>query len=240
RRARRQQDGDGLQHAALERPDLVLRRQQLPEGTAAVGLRSPALEFGRDPNAGGEPFLLPAQLLPGKPAVRRQHGAGQHAARPVEDQGADLQSGDARGSYRAGGVGALRLAVFRRPGEIRAVRFRTYRRRRQPALVGQVPVLDQRQYQGRDIGELAQGRPGTSGIVVARLARMAGRNRRRGDTGAQRGLRYTASDRRRPWQLRPGSRVAQGCEYGYNQVVPPGGIRNELGEMPMTRELFWL
>ena len=124
RRARRQQDGDGLQHAALERSDLVLRRQQLSEGTAAVGLRSPALEFGRDPNAGGEPFLLLAQLLSGEPAVHRQHGAGQHAARPVEDQGADLQSGDARGSYRAGGVGALRLAVFRRSGEIRAVRIR--------------------------------------------------------------------------------------------------------------------
>ncbi len=36
RRARRQQDGDGLQHAALERPDLVLCRQQLPEGPAAL------------------------------------------------------------------------------------------------------------------------------------------------------------------------------------------------------------
>ena len=34
RRARRQQDGDGLQHAALQRPDLVLCRQQLPEGTS--------------------------------------------------------------------------------------------------------------------------------------------------------------------------------------------------------------
>ena len=104
RRARRQQDGDGLQHAALERPDLVLCRQQLPEGTAALLVRPAALEFRRDADAGGQPFLLPAQLLSGEPAVDRQHGAGQHAARSVEGEGAGLQSGDARGSHRAGGI----------------------------------------------------------------------------------------------------------------------------------------
>ncbi len=169
-RARRQQDGDGLQHAALERPDLVLRRQQLPQGTTALGVRPAALEFGCDADAGGEPFLLPAQLLSGEPAVHRQHGARQHAARSVEGEGADLQSGDPRGSHRAGGFGALRLAIFRRPGEIRAVRVRAYRRRGQPAGVGQISVLDQRQYQGRHARGLAQGRPGAQGLVVARLA----------------------------------------------------------------------
>ncbi len=76
---------------------------------------------------------LPAQLLSGEPAVHRQHGARQHAARPVEGQGARLQSGDPRGSHRAGGFGALRLAVLRRPGEICAVRLRPHRRRGQPA-----------------------------------------------------------------------------------------------------------
>ncbi len=53
RRTRRQQDGDGLQHAALERPDLVLCRQQLSEGKTAIVVRSAALEFGRDADAGG-------------------------------------------------------------------------------------------------------------------------------------------------------------------------------------------
>ncbi len=67
---------------------------------------------------------------------------------------------DARGPHRAGGFGALRLAVFRRPGEIRAVRLRAYRRRGQPAIGGQVPVLDQRPYQGHCAGGLAQGRTG--------------------------------------------------------------------------------
>ncbi len=100
----------------------------------------------------------------------RQHGARQHAARPVEGQGAGLQSGDARGSHRAGGIGAVRLAVLRRPGEIRAVRFRPYRRRGQSAGVGQVSVLDQRQYQGRQARRLAQGRAGAQGFVVAGLA----------------------------------------------------------------------
>ena len=90
RRARRQQDGDGLQHAALERPDLVLRHQQLSEGTTALLLRPAALEFRRDADAGSQPFLLLAQLLPGEPAVHRQHGARQHAARPLEGEGAGL------------------------------------------------------------------------------------------------------------------------------------------------------
>ena len=149
RRSRRQQDGDGLQHAALQRPDLVLCRQQLSEGTGALRLRPAALEFRRHADAGGQPFLLPAQLLSGEPALHRQHGARQHAARPVEGQGARLQSGDQRGPHRAGGLGALRFAVLRRPGEVCAVRLRPHRRRGQPAGRRQVSILDQRQHQGR-------------------------------------------------------------------------------------------
>jgi polyhydroxyalkanoate synthase subunit PhaC len=37
-------DGDDLQHAARERPDLVLRRQQLPDGQGPVSLRPALLE----------------------------------------------------------------------------------------------------------------------------------------------------------------------------------------------------
>ena len=103
---------------------------------------------------------------------------------------------------------ALRLAVFRRAGEIRAVRVRAYRRRRQPAVIGQVPVLDQRQYQGRDALGLAQGRPRAQGIVVARLARMARKHRRRTGARARGRHRGAAADRRRARQLRPGPRVA--------------------------------
>ena len=167
------QDGDGLQHAALERPDLVLCRQQLSQGQGALLVRSAALEFGCHADARGQPFVLPAQLLSGKPAVDRQHGAGQHAARPRQGQGPGLQSRNQGRSHRAGGIGAVRLAVFRRSGQIRAVGIGTYRRRGQSAGVEQVPVLDQRQYQGHHACGLAEGRAGAQGLVVAGLARMA-------------------------------------------------------------------
>ena len=48
-------DGLRLQHAAAERPDLVLCREQLSEGPGAVAIRSPHLEFRLDADAGGKP-----------------------------------------------------------------------------------------------------------------------------------------------------------------------------------------
>ena len=80
----------------------------------------------------------------------RQHGARRHPARPLQGEGAGLQSRHPRGPHRAGRVRAVRLAILRRPGEICAVRLRPYRRRGQSAGRRQVPVLDQRQHQGRD------------------------------------------------------------------------------------------
>ena len=41
-------------------------RQQLSEGQGAAALRPPGLERRRDAHAGGQPFLLPAQLLPAR------------------------------------------------------------------------------------------------------------------------------------------------------------------------------
>ncbi len=60
----------------------------------------------------------------------------------------DLQPRRTRGPHRTSGIGAVRLAVLRRPGEICAVRLRSYRRGGQPARVEEIPVLDQRQHQG--------------------------------------------------------------------------------------------
>ena len=48
-----------------------------------------------------------------------------------------------------------------------------------PPASRQIPVLDQRQDQGRDARGLAQGRAGAQGLVVAGLARMAREPRRR-------------------------------------------------------------
>ena len=143
---------------------------------------------------------------------------------------------------------------FGGPVKYRAVRVRAYRRRRQPAVVGQVPVLDQRQDQGRDARGLAQGRAGAQGIVVAGLARMARKHRRRTSARARGRHRGAAADRRRARQLRPGPRVAQrtdppACAFAESiqsnqrSAITPSRGRDsklELRGKPMTRELFWL
>ncbi len=69
---RRSQDGEGLQPPALERPDLALRHQQLPQGQGAGAVRPALLERGRHAHAGGQPLVLSAQLLPGEHAQQRR------------------------------------------------------------------------------------------------------------------------------------------------------------------------
>ena len=71
RLSRRHEDGDRLQHAALQRPDLALRRQQLPARQGAAAVRPALLEFGCDAHAGGQPLVLSAQLLSREQAVAR-------------------------------------------------------------------------------------------------------------------------------------------------------------------------
>ncbi len=78
--SRRREDGDRLQPAALQRPDLALRGQQLHQGRSAVPVRPVVLEFGRDPHAGGQPLLLPAQLLPRE---QPHQGENDHRRRPA-------------------------------------------------------------------------------------------------------------------------------------------------------------
>ncbi len=78
---RRQEDGERLQHAALERSDLAVRDQQLSQGQAALPVRPALLEFGFDAHAGGEPHVLPAQLLSGEQALQGPDGDRQREAR---------------------------------------------------------------------------------------------------------------------------------------------------------------
>ena len=61
-------------------------------------------------HAGRQPFVLSAQLLSRQQACQGQDDDRRHADRSRSDQGADLQSGDARGPHRAGEIGAARLA----------------------------------------------------------------------------------------------------------------------------------
>ena len=63
RRARRLQDGDDLQHAARQRPDLVVRGQQLPARQGADAVRPALLEFRHHAHAGGAASVLSAPVL---------------------------------------------------------------------------------------------------------------------------------------------------------------------------------
>ena len=74
RLSRRQPDGQRLQHAAPERPDLALRRQRLHEGPSALPVRPAVLELGFHADARGQPCVLSAQLLPREQASQRENG----------------------------------------------------------------------------------------------------------------------------------------------------------------------
>ena len=102
RLSRRQQDGQRLQHAALERPDLALHHQQLPARQGADAVRPALLEFGRDADAGRQPRLLSAPVLSQQHPVARQDDDRQRPARPEKSDGAGLQSRHPRGPHRAG------------------------------------------------------------------------------------------------------------------------------------------
>ena len=103
RLSRRRRDGDDLQHAARQRPDLVVRDQQLPAGQGPVPVRPALLELRQHAHAGGDAQLLPAQAAttrtrwsqPGGDLPRRR------ADRPAPDRPAGLLGLDPRGPHRA-------------------------------------------------------------------------------------------------------------------------------------------
>ena len=85
RLSRRQRDGEHVQHAARERPHLVVRHQQLPARPRPVPVRPPALELRLDAHAREDAQLLPAQHVHEEPAAQaRRHDARRRADRPVE------------------------------------------------------------------------------------------------------------------------------------------------------------
>ena len=82
RLSRRLGHGQRLQHAAAERPHLVLLRQQLPQGQRADALRPPGVELRLDAHARRQPQVLPAPLLFPERPVERAHGARRQDDRP--------------------------------------------------------------------------------------------------------------------------------------------------------------
>jgi hypothetical protein len=134
-----------LQHAALQRPDLDLRGQQLPDGQGALPLRPAVLELRFHAHALQDAQLLPAQHVHEEPAARaRRHHPARHADRPFQGQDALLLHLHHRGPHRPVAQRVSRLHRPRRPGALRARRLGPHRRHRQSALGQQVRLLDQR------------------------------------------------------------------------------------------------
>ena len=165
RLSRRLRNGDSVQHAALERPDLALCHQQLPARQGADAVRSAVLEFGCDPHAGGQSLVLSAQLL------SQQHAdQGQDGRSPASSSISKRSRCRSTISPRARTISRRRSRCssarhfFGGPVRFVLVGLRPHRRRRQSAGQDQISILDRRQ--GRrghnlDSGSRSQEHPGS-------------------------------------------------------------------------------
>ncbi len=132
--SRRSRHGAVLQHAARQRSDLVVRRQQLSARQVGVPVRSPVLECRFDAHAGGDAQLLPAQHVSGEPPDQtRRHQPRRRADRSRQGQDAGVSAVDPRGSHRTVAVDLCRDPDLQGAGQVRVVGLRSHRRRGQPA-----------------------------------------------------------------------------------------------------------
>ena len=132
--SRRHQDGDRLQHAALRRPDLALCRQQLHARQGSPALRPALLERRFDPHGGGQPFLLPAQLLSREQPDARARWSSPAASVSLGDVKIPIYNLASKEDHIAPARSVfLGCAIFRRRGRLCHGRLRPHRRRRQPA-----------------------------------------------------------------------------------------------------------
>ena len=175
RLSRRLRDGDHVQHAAGQRPDLVVRGEQLPAGQRSVPVRPAVLECGFDAHAGADAQLLSAQDVPAEPAggAGRDQPGGR-ADRSAQDQDAGVFPVHARGSHRAVEVDLSRHPVAERAEAVRAGGVGAYRRRGQSAGRREIQPLDQHRSAGRS-GRVVQGRHRDRRFMVARLAPLGDR-----------------------------------------------------------------
>ena len=201
----RQRDGDDLQHAARQRPDLVVRGEQLSVGERPIPVRPAVLERGFDADAGADAQLLSAENVPGEPAVAaRRHRAVGRADRPAQDQGAGVFPVHARGPHRAVEVHLQGHAVARRAEAVRAGGERAYRRRGESAGGRQVQPLDQRSAAAGP-GCLVQGSHRDCRVVVAGLAALGFVAGQRTRAGAGAGRWQAEADRGRTRELCEGA-----------------------------------
>jgi polyhydroxyalkanoate synthase len=142
---RRLGNGRHLQHAARQRPDLVLRGQQLPDGQGSVPVRPAVLELRLHPHAGEDAQLLPAQHVHGN--LLKEPGG-------IIDGGVKIDLSkikvpcyfistieDHIAPWKSTYMGARLPSAA--TGALRAGRLRPHRRHRQPAGGQQVRLLDQ-------------------------------------------------------------------------------------------------
>ena len=172
RLSRRPRDGDDLQHAAGQRPDLVLRGEQLPAG-ATIPFPFDLLYWNADSTrmpARMHSFYLRKmyqQNLSG--GARRDRAAG---GVPIDLRKIKTPSyflSDAGGPYRAVEDRPIAARSSRRADALRAGGAGPYRRRGQPARRRQIQPLDQRGSAARS-GGVVQGRDRDRRVLVAGLA----------------------------------------------------------------------
>ena len=125
----------------------------------------------------------------------------------------DLQSRRQGGPHRPCPLGLRRLEGLRRQGRLRHGRLRPHRRRRQPDVEAEIPVLDRRPAEGEVRGLGREGR-GASRLVVAVLVRLG----REAEPGARPGPRARRRQAR-PHLRRPGG-IREG--EGLRRLVIPG------------------
>ena len=99
---RRLGDGVNVQPAARQRPGLVVRGEQLPDGQGSVPVRPALLELGLDAHAGRmHSFYLRNMYIKNLLAVPGGIELDRRADRPVQGEAAGLLHLDGRGSHRA-------------------------------------------------------------------------------------------------------------------------------------------
>ena len=163
-----------LQHAARQRPDLVVRDQQLHAGQDAHAVRPALLEFRHHADAGEAASVLSAQMLPRECAGDGQDDAGRRrsSTSPRSSMPIYLQSAKEDHIAPANSVFKATKSV-RRAGAFHHGRLGPYRRRDQSARRQEIPILDQR-HAGRDDRSMARRRRSNIPAPGGRIGTMAG------------------------------------------------------------------
>jgi Poly-beta-hydroxybutyrate polymerase (PhaC) N-terminus len=171
----RRRDGRYVRHHPGQRPDLQLCRVQLAYGAIAAGIRHPRVERGQHTDAGGDAYVLPAQLLHREPPRqgrtrdrRSHHQLGRH-------QAGFVRRCRAKRPHCAVAVRVRRDAVAFRAGSVCAHQRWSHRRHCQPA--GAEGLVRHREETATRSRRVAQGRRAARRFLVGGLGEVVRRAR---------------------------------------------------------------